>query len=159
MRVIVALACLLALCSCSAEPEACTLIGTPVGIGLDVDLPAVAGATLEVCWDGRCVTPAVVLRPATTNGPQTCTGTGPDDSCGVSSVPSGGLTGFANVTDLPAKPVSVKVALTDAAGAVLLDETVTATPKLTYPNGPKCGEGGPQTGLEVSAAGAVTERA
>ena len=52
----------------------------------------------------------------------------------------------------------MKVALADAAGAVLLDQTVTATPKLTYPNGPKCGAGGPQTGLEVSSAGVVTER-
>ncbi len=159
MRILVVIASLFALCACATTPQECTLIGARVGIGLDVDLPAVKSATMEVCWDGTCATPIVELMPASTNGPETCTGTGPDDSCGVSVVPTGGLTGFAEVVDLPAKPVSVTLALADAAGAVLLDETLTATPKMVHPNGEGCGGGGAQTGLEVSAAGLVTERA
>jgi hypothetical protein len=159
MKVIAIVACLFALCACSARPEACTLIGTRVGIGLDVDLPSVSAATLEVCWDGTCAKPAVDLRPATTHGPQTCTGTGPDDSCGVSVVPTSGLTGFADLPTLPAKTVTATLVLTDAAGAVLLDETLEVTPKTAYPNGEECGGGGPQAGLSVSAAGVVTQRA
>jgi hypothetical protein len=159
MRIIAVIASLLALCGCAAEPKACTLIGTRVGIGLDVDLPGVKSASMEVCWGGTCTKPAVVLGPATTNGPETCTGTGPADSCGVSVVPTGGLTGFAEVANLPAEPVTVALTLTDAAGAVVLDEDLTVTPKMAYPNGVECGGTGAQAGLEVSAAGIVTERA
>jgi hypothetical protein len=157
MRIIAVIGCLLALCACSAEPKACTLIGASAGIGVDVDLPAVAAATLEVCWDGTCAKPAVSLYPATTNGPQTCTGTGPNDTCGVSAVPTGGQHGFADIPTLPKKTVTATLVLTDAAGAVLLDKTLTVTPKATYPNGEGCGEGGAQAGIEVSPAGVVTE--
>jgi hypothetical protein len=158
MRIIAVIASLLALCGCSAEPRTCTLIGTRVGIGLTVDLPGVKSAALEVCWNGTCTKPAVELTPATTNGPETCTGTGPTDSCGVSVVPTGGLTGFAEVANLPAEAVTVTLVLADAAGAVVLDQDLTVTPKMAYPNGEGCGGGGSQAGLEVSAAGVVTQR-
>ena len=159
MRTIAVIASLLALCGCSPEPKACTLIGTRVGIGLDVDLPGVKSAAMEVCWGGTCTKPAVTLTRATTNGPETCTGTGPADSCGVSVVPTGGMTGFAEIMNLPAEPVTVTLTLADATGAVLLDEDLTVTQKMSYPNGEECGGGGAQAGLEVSAAGIVTERA
>ncbi|MCS7482755.1 hypothetical protein ACFFQW_17340 [Umezawaea endophytica] len=159
MRIIAVIASLLALCGCAAEPKACTLIGTRVGIGLDVDLPGVKSATLEVCWGGKCTKPAVTLTPATTNGRETCTGTAPTDTCGVSVVPTGGMIGFAEVVGLPSEPVTVTLTLADSAGAVVLDEDLTVTPKQTYPNGPDCGGGGAQAGLVVSAAGVVTERA
>ncbi|HEX6343720.1 hypothetical protein [Umezawaea sp.] len=159
MRIIAVVTALLALCACSAEPRACTLIGSRPGIGLDVELPGATSAAVEICWDGTCTEPAVRLTPATSHGPQTCTGTSPTDTCGVSVVPTGGLTGFADVANLPAKAVTVTLVLTDATGAVVLDETTTATPKMVYPNGEACGGGGAQTGLVVSAAGVVTERA
>ena len=157
MRILAVVVCLLALTACS-EPRTCTLIAARAGIGLEIALPAVRSAALEVCWDGTCVKPGTVLSPATTNGPETCSGTGPDAVCGVPALPAAGLTGFADLTTLPAKAVAVKLTLTDAAGAVLLDETVTVTPKLVHPNGEGCGGEAAQAGLEVSAAGVVTER-
>jgi hypothetical protein len=159
MRTIAVVACLLALCACSTEPKACTLIGTRVGIGLEVDLPAVSAATVKACWDGVCAERAVDLHPATTNGPQTCTGTDPADSCAVSVVPTGGLTGFADLPTLPVKTVTATVVLTDAAGAVLLDESLPVTPTTAYPNGVECGGSGAQARLAVSAAGVVTQSA
>ncbi|WP_211304864.1 hypothetical protein [Umezawaea tangerina] len=159
MRIVGVLGCLLVLGACGSEPEVgCTMIGTPVGIGLDVAMPEVRTATMQVCWDDKCVDPVVELHPSSSAGPQTCTGTAPTDSCGVSVVPTGGRNGFADVPDLPTAPVRVTLRLSDANGVVLVDEVLTATPKPAYPNGVECGGQGPQTGLVVSAAGVVTER-
>jgi hypothetical protein len=159
MRIIALLGCL-ALTACgggAGAGQVCTGIGTPVGIGLDVQLANVSSATMEVCWDGRCVEPAVELYPSSSAGPETCTGTSPSDSCGVSMVPAGGQNGFASVADLPAKPVAVTLRLFDGKVS-LVDQHLTVTPKMLYPNGEQCGAGGPQTGLVVSPAGSVAER-
>src|SRR4051812_29262473 len=111
MRYVLGFAMLAAVTAGCAGPEvACTAIGARVGIGLSIPAPeGISRATLEACWRGQCVTREVGLYPETAGGATTCTGTGPDDSCGTSMVPTGGLTGFADIPGLPAEPVKVTV--------------------------------------------------
>jgi hypothetical protein len=142
--------------------RACTGIGTPVGVSVDIDsgyAAKVGAAKLQVCWDGTCRTSNVELSPSSRGSALPCTGTGPTAVCGAQAVPTGGKNGFATVTDLPVKPVDATLTLTDPAGAPLAERALRITPKLLYPNGPDCGSGGPQTGLTVSPDGTVSERA
>ncbi|RAY13849.1 hypothetical protein DPM19_19135 [Actinomadura craniellae] len=130
--------------------KACTAIGGLTGIGLDVAPSLAAGverASLRVCWDGACHTPELRLDPATSAAPQTCTGTGPDDTCGASVVRTGGLTGFAMVPDLPKRPVQVTLKLHGSGPEPALDRSLTVTPRGSFPNGPDCGEQGVQARL------------
>jgi hypothetical protein len=161
-------AALIALTACGSAVEAgggaiCTERATRVGIGLDIAPPLaqrVAAATMTVCWDGVCSTPLVELAPATTAQPANCTdnGTGPDMACSASVTPTGGKHGFADLGNLPEGAVQVHLTLTDSAGGTLVEQQVTTTPALTYPNGPGCPPSGPQAGLLVSGDGVVTGR-
>ncbi|WIY04103.1 hypothetical protein QRX60_09730 [Amycolatopsis mongoliensis] len=127
----------------SGTEAGCPAIGTPVGIGLTVPDPAgITRATLEACWGGQCVTRPVGLFPETAAGPTSCTGTGPDSSCGASMVPTGGLQGFADIPGLPAEPIRVTVRFDDGK-----PHTVAVTPAFTEPGGPACGKAGPQAQL------------
>ncbi|MEU0797837.1 hypothetical protein ABZ342_47890 [Amycolatopsis sp. NPDC005961] len=141
-------ALLLLTAGCTTTPEAaCPAIGTPVGIGLTVPDPAgITRATLEACWGDQCVTRPADLFPETAAGATTCTGTGPDGSCGASMVPTGGLRGFADIPGLPAEPVRVTVRFDDGK-----PHTVTVTPGFSHPGGPACGQGGPQAQLVAGA--------
>lgn len=150
--VIIALAALLTGC---AQERACTDIGAATGIGVTLQPPlagSVRRAELEVCWDGRCQRPALELFPAQAAGQQTCTGS----ECSVKSTPTGGKHGMADIPGLPKRPVRVTLALYDEASTKLLDRTVEVTPKGVFPNGPQCGELGPQGGLVVDGAGNIT---
>lgn len=123
--------------------HACTAIGSVVGIRVQID-PEVAnkfGRTeqLRVCLPGRCESVAVLLGPATTAMGTECN----DQACSAHMRETGGKTGIATIPDLPASPVSVTFA----------GQTLTITPKQTYPNGPDCGAGGPQAQLTVDALG------
>jgi hypothetical protein len=141
--------------------QACTDIGVPVGVSLDIDsgyAPKVGGAKLMVCWDGTCQSSDVVLSPSTSAKSLPCTGTGPDAPCAAQAVPTGGKNGFANVAGLPEKPVDATLTLIDPSGTPLTAQTLRITPKALHPNGPDCGSGGPQTGLRVSPNGTVGER-
>ncbi|MBC6469887.1 hypothetical protein [Actinomadura alba] len=139
----------------------CTMVGTPVGVGLEIEPPfaaKVASATMKVCWDGTCRTlSSIHLSPSTKNGPGSCTGTGPDDVCGVTAVPTGGQHGFGAAPGLPKRPVEITLVLRDASGGRVLNQRLTVTPKGAFPNGPECGEGGPQAGVVVTD-GRVRER-
>lgn len=129
------------------------MIGSLVGIGLDVEPPLgkrVERATMRVCWDGKCQTPKLTLRPATTAAPAS-------SCCGASAAPTGGKHGFAEIPKLPKQEVRVDVVLYDDAGKRVLAQQVRVTPKATYPNGKDCGEGGPQAQLVV-ADGKLRER-
>jgi hypothetical protein len=155
----------LAACGGSGSPlgagKACTGIGVPVGVSLDVDpayAPKVGAAAMKICWDGTCKNSDVMLSPSTSSSALPCTATSPDTACGAQSVPTGGKNGFASVMDLPGKAVDATLTLTDPAGAPLIEQTLRITPKALYPNGPDCGSGGPQTGLLVSPNGTVSER-
>jgi hypothetical protein len=122
---------------------ACPDIGTRIGIGLTVPDPAgVTRATLEACWGDQCVTRPVDLFPETAAGPQSCSGTGPDSACGASTVPTGGLQGFADIAGLQAEPIRVTVRFDDGK-----PHTVVVTPAFTEPGGPACGKAGPQAQL------------
>ncbi|MEV4316943.1 hypothetical protein [Actinocrispum sp. NPDC049592] len=139
----------------------CTDIGTPVGVSVDVDkayADKTEAATLKVCWDGNCQSAALVLTPSSVAVPGPCTETSADAACGAHAVPTGGKNGFATITDLPAKPVDATLSLTNMAGTSVLEKTLRITPKEVRPNGPDCPGGGPQTGLQVSADGTMTER-
>ena len=56
---------------------------------------------------------------------------------------------MAVLTALPKRPVQVTVVLRGASGERVLDHRITVPPKGTFPNGPRCGEGGPQAGVIV----------
>ncbi|WP_232832081.1 hypothetical protein [Nocardiopsis sp. FIRDI 009] len=136
--------------------RACTEIGVPVGVALEVAPPDAAGvrsAEVEVCWDGRCRSSEVELSESTESVDEGCE----DGTCGARSVPTGGRHGFAFVEGLPAEPVEVRLALLGEDGEELLTDTVTVTPEMLEPNGPGCGEGGPQAGVVVED-GALRER-
>lgn len=160
-RRIWALGVLLLATACGTEAGdgiACTMIGTPVGVSIDVEHPDVVSGTIEVCHDGSCATPALELHPSREVVETTCTGTSPDDSCGARSEPTGGRHGFVTVPDLPARPVTMTVRLVDQSGSVVVDRRMVVTPEMAYPNGPDCPAGGPQARISVGADGAVTER-
>lgn len=158
-RVIVSWCLVLAGCvGCSGAAE-CTAIGMPAGIGVDVasGLPAHT-AEVEVCREGRCETMAVELRPATEAVDDGCEGEGPDAVCSAHVRETGGTTGFADLPDLPDRPVEVRLVVSDLAGETLATGTVRATPQWGSPNGPGCGAGGPQLHLDVAADGTVAAR-
>ncbi|WP_380642702.1 hypothetical protein [Saccharothrix lopnurensis] len=136
----------------------CTLIGTAVGIAIDVRHPGVGDVAIEVCRDGSCATPVVVLHPSDRVGETTCSGTAPDDTCGARSEPTGERSGFAQVPDLPAEPVRVRLSLTDRSGSPLPAREIVVTPEMAYPNGPNCPAGGPQARISLGPDGSVTER-
>ncbi|MEU4445825.1 hypothetical protein AB0K14_31175 [Actinosynnema sp. NPDC050801] len=137
---------------------ACTLMGTLVGITVNVEHPDVVSGTIEVCWDGSCATPSLELHPSTRGVETTCTGTSPDDSCSARSEPTGGKYGFADLPLLPPRPVTANLRLLDQSGSPVVDREITLTPEMAYPNGPHCPAGGPQAGIVVSSDGSVTER-
>ncbi|MEV0383799.1 hypothetical protein [Nonomuraea sp. NPDC050643] len=151
------LAALLFAAGCSNE-RPCTAIGTPVGVGVQVEgalADKAQTAVMEVCWDGACRQARTDLQPSTQAVEQTC----PEgDSCSATMAPTGGKHGFANVAGLAKRPVEVRLTLRDAASAPVMERTVTATPKGRFPNGPECGEGGPNIELTIEADGTVRER-
>ncbi|GAB3505803.1 hypothetical protein [Amycolatopsis cihanbeyliensis] len=146
-----------ALAGCGADSgagggHACTEIGTPVGIGVDVREPpasTVDSASIEVCWQDSCRAPELTLRPSHGVASTTCTGSG----CGAQAAPTGELHGFVTVPDLPASPVRVTLRLADQGGATVRTESVEVEPAMQYPNGPDCPGGGPQAGVVVDEGG------
>ncbi|MFG3436550.1 hypothetical protein ACGF0J_04810 [Nonomuraea sp. NPDC047897] len=158
MRRLLTVLTLAGLTGCAlAEPRVCTAIGTPVGVGVTVEPPLaarVASAAVEVCWDGSCHRPPLELHPVTRPGGQTCAG----ESCAVTMRPTGGATGFAQVAGLPKRPVRVRLTLRDSRGQELADTTVEVTPAGRFPNGPGCGEGGPNTAVMVDRHGTARPR-
>ncbi|GAA0261244.1 hypothetical protein GCM10010492_72890 [Saccharothrix mutabilis subsp. mutabilis] len=149
---------LTAACGDVGAGRQCTAIGALVGLDVDVELTTVETGRIEVCWDDRCVTPELHLSPSSKTVGETCTGDAPDSVCGASAVPTGGKNAYVPVPDLPAKPVTVALKLVDEAGATVVDERLTVTPKMVEPNGPGCGTGGPQAGVVVAPDGSVRER-
>ncbi|MFI6595510.1 hypothetical protein ACIBHX_04630 [Nonomuraea sp. NPDC050536] len=152
LAVIVVLAALLTGC---AQERICTAMGAVTGIVVTLQPPlaaSVSRAELEVCWDGRCQRPKLELFPAQAAAQQTCAGS----ACSAKSTPTGGKQGISEVPGLPKRPVQVTLALYDEASTKLLDVTVKVTPKGVYPNGPECGELGPQGKLMVDGIGKVT---
>jgi hypothetical protein len=135
------------LTACAPDRE-CTLIGTPTGVSLEIEPPfaaRVARASMTVC-PGACRAADVGLFPSTTASPGGCS----DGTCGARAVRTGGMHGFATVPGLAKRPVRVSVVLWDAAGARVLTGSVTVTPKGLFPNGPHCGEAGPQARVVVA---------
>ena len=156
MHRLAALAAVSALLTGCQSDAPCTLIGTSVGVGVNVEAPLAAKAesvSMEVCWDGTCRPVSVELRPSTR-----MTGTCSGDTCSASGVPTADKHGFGDVKGLPKRKVEVRLTLRDASSAPILRRTAEVTPKGSFPNGPRCGEGGPSTALTVGGDGVVRER-
>ncbi|MBZ9642681.1 hypothetical protein K8369_25535 [Streptomyces sp. PSKA30] len=66
--------------------------------------------------------------------------------------------GFAEVRDLPGKPVRVTLVFTNERGATVFDRQITVTPQPTYPNGRKCSPGGHQAHVRVTGEGSLIPR-
>ncbi|MDN3357948.1 hypothetical protein [Actinomadura sp. DC4] len=142
--------------SAAGSGSECSLVGGRTGVGLEVRPPLAAGvarASMRICRGDACRTSAVRLDPSTTTRPGGCSG----GTCSGTAVRTGGVQGFVDVPGLPKAPVTVTVVLRDASGGRVLDRTLTVTPKGVFPNGPRCGEAGRQTGV-VAAGGRLTER-
>jgi hypothetical protein len=148
MRSLAAVALTLTVLTACSSHHPCTLVGAETGVSLEIDPPfaaRVARASMTVC-PGACRPADVDLFPATTASPAGSS----DGTCGASAVRTGGMHGFGRVPALAKTPVRVSVVLWDAAGARVLDGGVTVTPKAVYPNGPHCGEAGPQARVVVA---------
>jgi hypothetical protein len=153
-RLVVATGVLFALSGCAAVQE-CTLIGTPVGISVRVGAPLadrVSAAELTVCWNGSCRTAKAELHPTSGVARQTCAG----EACTAELKPTGDKQGFGNVAGLPKAPVRVELRLKGQAGEAVVERELTVTPEGSFPNGPNCGEGGPQATIAVSGSGEVS---
>ncbi|MDX3105640.1 hypothetical protein ACIBO5_13395 [Nonomuraea angiospora] len=138
LRFLAVLALAVTLCGCQGE-QGCTLIGTRVGVQVDVAAPLasrVVAAKLKVCQAGRCTEPKLELFPSD----------------------QGGKYGFGDVGGLRKEWATVRLRLTDAAEKEVLDRTIDVTPKGRFPNGPQCGEGGPNAQVEVNGEGRMRER-
>lgn len=134
--------------------RACTQIGAPAGVSVDVaaELAAeVAAGELEVCWDGSCHTGDVNPRPSTSPTNETCQ----SGTCSAESADTGETHAFTEVSELPTEQVEVTLTLHDPDGERLVRQTLPVTPESTHPNGPDCAEGGAQAALAVTNTGAV----
>ncbi|GAA2668819.1 hypothetical protein LV78_003474 [Actinosynnema pretiosum] len=154
-------AALLALAGCGGAGRgeaACTLIGALAGVSLDVDLRGAESGSLRVCGADGCADHRVELRDERVVVTTSCTGTGPDDTCGAVSGPGEGKVGFVPVPELTGEPVTATLVLLDAAGSELLRHEGELRPEATRPNGEHCEPQAAQAGLSVAADGAVTAR-
>jgi hypothetical protein len=165
LKTALAVAAIAAVSGCGAfgpgSPKACPAIGAQAGIGLDIApgyAAKVGNAKLKTCWGSACKDQTIELYPSSSASALPCTGTGPDAACGAQAVPTGGKNGFFMLPDMPVDPLDATLTLTDAAGAPITEQTLRLSPKITYPAGPDCGGGVPQTGLQVSPDGTVSER-
>jgi hypothetical protein len=150
-----AVAPLLLLGGCSVPTPACTEIGSVSGVSVTVLAPYAAqvdGLGLEVYWAGHCEEPEVELAPGSDTVDQGCSGPDPEDTCSATAVPNGTKVGFAEVTGLPAGPITIAGTLTVDGRRVQLAE-VSRTAETTYPNGPQCGAGGNQAAIEIDQSG------
>lgn len=141
---------IVALTSCSGSSRSCTLVGSVPGINISL-APAVAKqaaseAHLLVRWDQHRVETTAPLGPTSTAG-----------TTSANVVPTGGLTGFAAIPNLPIKPVTVTVTVTASDGKPLIHDTLQITAEPTYPNGRSCPAGGAQGHLVVSESGKVRQ--
>ncbi len=140
--------------------QACTEMGAPRGIGVDIAPPTAARvetASLTACWNGKCRTWPVELRPSTSATDTTC-GDDPGDVCSAKVRKTGGLHGFVDIPDLPAEPVRVNLTLAEADGTEVVDRTLEVTPRRVSPNGPSCPPHVPQARLVVDESGEVHAR-
>ena len=120
-----AVASLLLLAGCSAPTLACTEIGSTSGISVTVLAPYAAqvdALRLEACWAGQCQQRDVELAPGSDTIDQGCSGTDPDDTCSATAVPNNTLVGFAELSELPAGPITVAAVLTVDGRRVTLAE-------------------------------------
>ncbi|MFE0150636.1 hypothetical protein ACFWY5_26045 [Nonomuraea sp. NPDC059007] len=127
----------LPLAACQSD-RVCTLIGTPVGIQVDVAPPIsdrVAAAEMEVCQAGTC-------RPARLE---------------LFRADRGGRSGFGNVEGLRKERAEVSLKLTGTAGEPVVERDVQVMPRGRFPNGPECGEGGPNAKVQVDGQGLLHE--
>ncbi|MCK2244537.1 MULTISPECIES: hypothetical protein [unclassified Crossiella] len=149
------LAGLALLTGCSGGPAsvACPAMAARAGIGLDIEAP-LAAKVVKATVDGK----DVHLDESTAAVPSTCPPGKPDQPCSAKMVRTGAKNGFLDQTGLKLEPMRLSVRLTDAAGAVLVDQDIQLTPKEIFPAGAHCGGGQPQAGVLVAADGTMRQR-
>ena len=155
MRVWAAVAPLLVLVGCSVPTLACTDIGSVSGISVTVLAPYAAqvdAVRLKVCWAENCQERDVELTPGSDTIDQGCSGPEPDDTCSATAVPNGTKVGFAELSELPAGPITVAATVTLDGRRVTAAEAA-RTAETSYPNGPQCGAGGNQAQIEIDRTG------
>ena len=150
-----AVALLLLLAGCSVPTLACTEIGSVSGVSVTVLAPYAArvdAIRLKVCWAGKCQERDVELATGSDTIDQGCSGPDPDDTCSATAVPNGTKVGFAELSELPAGPITVAAMLTVDGRRVTVAKAA-RTAETTYPNGPQCGAGGNQAQIEIDRTG------
>ncbi|MFD7280439.1 hypothetical protein ACFV80_26115 [Streptomyces sp. NPDC059862] len=157
-------------CGFAGDTHPCTLTDSPAGIRVEIDpdlASRVVAATLTACWDGTCRKPTLQLRqtrsdePAVPGNPVMTTesATATEDPAAAPHAPERFVwPGFAEVRDLPGKPVRVTLVFKNERGATVFDRQITVTPQPTYPNGRKCSPGGHQAHLRVTGEGSLIPR-
>ncbi|MGW1086209.1 hypothetical protein ACWD4L_07590 [Streptomyces sp. NPDC002596] len=155
----------------AGDTHPCTLMDAPGGIQVEVHpelANRVADATLTVCWDDTCRKRTLQLRrtspdePATPGNPVMTTESataaeGPAARTPQPSEPSI-WPGFAEIRDLPGKPVHVTLVFRNQRGATVLNRQISTTPQPSYPNGRNCSPGGHQARLMVTEEGSLIPR-
>lgn len=153
----------------AGDTHPCTLIHAPAGVRVEVhpDLAnQVADATLTVCWDDTCRKRTLQLQktspaePATPGNPVMTTHSATAAEGPAASIPQppepSVRPGFADMEDLPGKPVHVTLVLKNQRGATVLDRQISTTPRPSYPNGRNCAPGGHRARLTVTEEGSLT---
>jgi hypothetical protein len=138
----------------------CTQMAALRGFGIEVDPaigPRVETAKLTLCWDGSCRTQALELHPSTgpviTSSPPSSSPNAPVSA--TPGPPTGGKFSYAEIPDLPTKPVAVELELVASDGKTVLKASASVTPRMVEANGPGCGESGPTGSLAVAADGTL----
>ncbi|TCO52458.1 hypothetical protein EV192_112190 [Actinocrispum wychmicini] len=156
----VAAVSLLSACGNSPGAVECLNVALRPGIGVDIDpafAPRVDSAAMKACWDGDCRTFDLKLEASTAASALPCTGNSPTDVCGAQAVPTGGKYTFAEVRNLPGKPIDITLSLAGPRMTPPQDQHLTVTPR-TANVAPQCAGDQRQAGIIVSKDGTVSER-
>ncbi len=151
---LVAAVALLAGCGSSATGRPCADLALRRGVALQIRAPfagRVHSAELELCARHRCRRQHVTLAAGSRSVDQGCRG----GVCSARSTPTGDLTGFVDVDDLPRSGVVATLTLRSSTGEVVLR----GSRRLDAAGSPTtgCGRGnGIQLHLGVSGNGTLT---
>lgn len=133
--------------------QACTEIGAEDGVSVTVAqqrASSVDNIDIEVCFEGRCTRPELLLHPGSTTVDQGCNS---KDVCSATSIPNGTLVGFAPVPNLPEGMVEVRATITSSTGETETPQVISAPTETVYPNGPQCPGEGQQLALTLDESG------
>lgn len=151
---VIALAATLSACTAEGSSGvACPDIALRPGISVDIDqafAPQVTSVDVKACWDGDCRTMRPELEMSTAAGTTSCSSSG---VCGAQVVPTGRKNAFADIANLPGKPIDITLSM---GGTTIAPQQLRVTPKTAAP-GPCAGDLR-QAGILVGPDGRASER-